>query len=167
MNYDDHDDDLDGVITRCSTTENVSNRSNLKRMHVMMAILLLYNQQIFVQLVMISGLGSVVLPKKTKKFMRKRKWNNKRDHKTVIDFIQLWSDSIFQRQFRLSREDFYAIHQAIMNFKTSYCGYDEEKHFKFATLSSGSPVTLELILFITLRILSGYYGPQFVTLMKH
>jgi hypothetical protein len=55
MNYDDHDGDLDGVITRSSTTENVSNRSNLKRMHVMMAILLLYNKQIFVQLVMISG----------------------------------------------------------------------------------------------------------------
>jgi hypothetical protein len=45
MNYDDHDDDLDGVITRCSATKNVSNRSNLKRMDVMMAILLLNNQK--------------------------------------------------------------------------------------------------------------------------
>jgi len=62
---------------------------------------------------------------------------------------------MFQWQFRLSKEDFYAVHQVIMNFKTSYCGYDEEKHFKFATLSSGSPVTLELRLFITMRILSG------------
>jgi hypothetical protein len=43
----------------------------------------------------------------------------------------------------------------IMNYKTSNFGYDDEKHFKFATLSSGSPVTLELRLFITLRILSG------------
>jgi hypothetical protein len=101
MNYDDHDDDLDGVITTCSTTENVSNRSNLKRMHVMMAILLLYNQQIIVQLVMISGLGSVVLPKKTKKFMHKRRRSNQRDHKTVIDFIHSWSDSMLQWQFRL------------------------------------------------------------------
>jgi hypothetical protein len=42
-----------------------------------------------------------------------------------------------------------------MNYKTSNFGYDDEKHFKFATLSSGSPVTLELGLFITLRILSG------------
>jgi hypothetical protein len=25
MNYDDHDDDADGVITTCSTTQNVSN----------------------------------------------------------------------------------------------------------------------------------------------
>ena len=82
MNYDDHDNDLDGGITTCSTTENVSNRSNLKRMNVMMAILLLYNQQIIVQLLMISGLGSVVLPKKKKKFMRKR-------NVTATDIIKL------------------------------------------------------------------------------
>jgi len=140
---------------------------HLKRRHVMMAILLLYNQQIIVQLLMISGLGSIVLPKKKKKFMHKRKRNNHCDPKTVNEFIHSWSDSMFQWQFTLSREDFYAVDQAIMNYKTSHCGDDEEKHFKFATLSSGSPVTLELILFITLRILSGYYGPQFVTLMKH
>jgi len=121
----------------------------------MMAILLLYNQQIIVQLLMISGLGSVVLPKKKKKYTLKRKRNNHRDHKTVIEFIHLWSNSIFQQQFRLSREDFYTVQQAMMNYKTSHCGYDEENHFKFATLSSGSPVTLELRLFITLRILSG------------
>ena len=147
----------------------------------MMAILLLYNQQIIVQLLMISGLGSVVLPKKKKKYTLKRKRNNHRDHKTVIEFIHLWSNSIFQQQFRLSREDFYTVQQAMMNYKTSHCGYDEENHFKFATLSSGSPVTLELRLFITLRILSGasyldmiwyavshqYFGPQFVTFMRH
>jgi hypothetical protein len=155
MNYDDHDDDADGVITTCSTTQNVSNRSHLKRRHVMMAILLLYNQQIIVQLLMIICLASVVLPKKKKKFTRKRKCNNHQDHKTVIEFIHSLSDSTFQWQFRLSREDYYAVHQAIMNYKTSHCGYDEEKLFKFATLSSGSPVTLELPLFITLRILSG------------
>jgi hypothetical protein len=62
---------------------------------------------------------------------------------------------MFQQQFRLSRDDFYAVHEAIINLKTSHYGYDEKMHFKFATLSSGSQVTLELRLFITLRILSG------------
>jgi hypothetical protein len=62
---------------------------------------------------------------------------------------------MFQRQFRLSRDDFYAVHEAIINYKTYHYGYDEKKHFKFATLSSGSLVTLELRLSIILRILSG------------
>jgi hypothetical protein len=40
--------------------------------------------------------------------------------------------------------------------KITYYGYDEEKHYKFAMLSSRSPMTLGLrLLFITLRILSG------------
>jgi hypothetical protein len=34
-------------------------------------------------------------------------------------------------------------------------GYDYEKHAMYATRSSGSPVPLELRLYITLRILSG------------
>jgi len=77
-----------------------------------MAIILLYNQQIIVQLLMISGLGSVVLPKNKKKFTHERKRNNHQDYKTVIEFIHSWIDSMFQWQFRLSREDFYAVHQA-------------------------------------------------------
>jgi hypothetical protein len=62
---DDADADADGVITNLST-QNVCNRSHLKTRHVIMVILLLYNQQIVVQLWMISGLGPVVLPKKKK-----------------------------------------------------------------------------------------------------
>jgi hypothetical protein len=34
-------------------------------------------------------------------------------------------------------------------------GYDYEKHIKYASLSSGSPITLELRLYITLRLCSG------------
>jgi hypothetical protein len=34
-------------------------------------------------------------------------------------------------------------------------GYDMECHYKYAPCSSGSPITLELQLFITLRLLSG------------
>jgi hypothetical protein len=56
MNSDDAADDANGVITTCST-QSVHNISHLKRRHVLMAILLLYNHQIIVQLLMISGLG--------------------------------------------------------------------------------------------------------------
>jgi hypothetical protein len=34
-------------------------------------------------------------------------------------------------------------------------GYDLEQHHKYASLSSGSPISLELQLYITLRFLSG------------
>jgi hypothetical protein len=63
---DDADADADGVITNLST-QNVCNRSHLKTRHVIMVTLPLYDQQIIVQLWIISGLGPVVLPKKNKK----------------------------------------------------------------------------------------------------
>ncbi len=155
INSDDDDDYADGVISTRGT-QNVCSISQLKRKQIITAILLLYNQQIIVQLLMISGLGPIVLPKKKKKrYTCKRKRNSHRYCKSVIEFIHSWSDSMFQRQFRLSRDDFYAVHEAIINHKASQYGYEEKKLFKFATLSSGSPVTLELRLFITLRILSG------------
>jgi hypothetical protein len=67
----DDDDDADGVITTRST-QNVCNVSHLKRRHLIMAILLLHNQQIIVQQLKISGLGSVVLPKKKKRYIRNK-----------------------------------------------------------------------------------------------
>ena len=66
-----------------------------------MVILLLYNQQIIVQLLMTSGLGTVVLPKKNKRYTRKRKQNKHQNRESVIAFIYSCSDSMFQWQFRL------------------------------------------------------------------
>jgi hypothetical protein len=59
----DADADADGVVSTHST-QNVCNISHLKRRHVIMASLLLYNQQIMVQLLMIRGFCLIVLPKK-------------------------------------------------------------------------------------------------------
>ena len=90
-----------------------------------------------------------------KSYTRKRKHKTHRDCIAVIDFIHSWSGNMFQRQFRLSKKDVYFLEDAMCDHKITYYGYDEEKHNKFAMLSSGSPATLELRLFIMLRILSG------------
>jgi len=61
---------------------------------------------------------------------------------------------MFKRQFRLTRNDFFLLERCIYN-KMSEKGYDSKKHHEYAVRSSGSPITLELRLYITLRILSG------------
>ena len=63
---DDNDNDADSVST-ASSNPNASNRSNLKRKHVFMALLLLYNHQFIVQLLMMSGALPVFLPRMKKK----------------------------------------------------------------------------------------------------
>jgi hypothetical protein len=88
------------------------------------------------------------LPKKEKS------GNEHRDRPRVIAFIRGMSGAMFERQYRISREDFWDIHRAVMDKKV-LDGYDEAKHLKYATISSGSPVTLELRMYITFRILSG------------
>ena len=85
---------------------------------------------------------------------RKRIGNVHRDRSNTIQFIRSWDDTMFKCQFRLCREDFYELEQAIMNHKTTQ-GYDMGRHYTFACRSSGSPITLELRLFITMRLLSG------------
>ena len=61
---------------------------------------------------------------------------------------------MFKRQFRLPRPDFFLLQHAIFE-NMSKKGYDLKKHHALATNSSGSPITLELRLYVTLRILSG------------
>jgi len=91
---DDNGNDADSVST-ASSNPNASNRSNLKRKHVFMALLLLYNHQFIVQLLMMSGALPVFLPMKKKFYTGKRKHNSHRDHRAVIDFIHSWSDTMF------------------------------------------------------------------------
>jgi len=50
--------------------------------------------------------------------------------------------------------EFYLLESLILDHK-SRNGYDYEQHIKYATQSSGSPITLELQLFITLCSCSG------------
>jgi len=85
---------------------------------------------------------------------RKRIGNVCRDRSSVIQFIRSWDDTMFKRQFRMCREDFYGLEKIIMDHKATQ-GYDMGRHYKQASCSSGSPITLELRLFITMRLLSG------------
>ena len=43
------------------------------------------------------------------KFVKKRKRKTTRNSKQAWDFILTWDDSLFQRQFRISKEDFFVI----------------------------------------------------------
>jgi hypothetical protein len=61
---------------------------------------------------------------------------------------------MFKRQFWLSPEDFHLLESLILDHKCQH-GYDYEQHMKYATKSSGSPIMLELRLFITLCLRSG------------
>ncbi len=76
------------------------------------------------------------------------------DRASVIQFVHRWEDVMFKLQFRLSPEDFYQLEKAILDHKFRQ-GYDLERHYRHASRSSGSPITLEVRLFITLRLLSG------------
>jgi hypothetical protein len=61
---------------------------------------------------------------------------------------------MFKRKFHMTRPDFFLLEATIMeNMERN--GYNHEKHNSFATRSSGSSISLELRLYITLRILSG------------
>jgi hypothetical protein len=82
------------------------------------------------------------------------KANVHRDRASVIRFIHSWDDDMFKQQFRLSWEDFASLENLILDHKFRN-GYDYEKYIKYASLSSGSPSTLELRLYITLRLCSG------------
>jgi hypothetical protein len=59
---------------------------------------------------------------------------------------------MFQRQFPLTWQEFYALHSEKLHHKSNHHDYDEGKHHKYAKISSGSSVTLELRLLITPRI---------------
>jgi hypothetical protein len=85
---------------------------------------------------------------------RKRQSNVHRDRSSVIQFIHSWTDDMFKRQFRLTREDFF-LHERCIYDNMAKKGYDSKKHYDLATRSSGSPITLELRLYVTLRICSG------------
>jgi hypothetical protein len=61
---------------------------------------------------------------------------------------------MFKRQFRLAQEDFFLLECRIFD-NVAKKGYDSKKHHVFATRSSGSPITLRLRLYVTLRICSG------------
>ncbi len=77
---------------------------------------------------------------------RNQRWNVHRDQSSVMSFIHSWSDDMFKQQFRLSHPDFFLLEATIME-NLERKGYDYEKHARYATRSSGSPMPLELRLY--------------------
>ena len=76
-----------------------------------------------------------------------RAGNKKRDRTAILKWAAELDDKMFRRQFRLQREDFFYVLLKISG--------DISKNEKQARNSSGSSITPELKLMITLRILAG------------
>jgi hypothetical protein len=90
------------------------------------------------------------------RYLQKQRLSNQiRSRECVISFIHLWDDVMFKRQFRLTRTSFWHLHNMLLLYKWENHDYYIQKHYKYAIRSSGSPVTLELQLYITIRLLSG------------
>ena len=69
------------------------------------------------------------------------------DRRGAMEFVHSWSDSIFERMFRLAREDFFDVLAKIAP--------KIEKNEEMARRSSGSGISPEMRLLITLRMLAG------------
>jgi hypothetical protein len=79
-----------------------------------------------------------------------------RKGKSVLRSIRLmrqdW-DSVIRFINSLSSSMLNLLHTAILDYLNRN-GYDESKHYKYARISSGSPITVELQLYVTLWLLS-------------
>ena len=75
-----------------------------------------------------------------------RAGNSHANREAALSFVREWDDEMFQRQFRLCREDFNDI-------LTSIAPLIERKE-RCARSSSGSSINPELRLYISLRILA-------------
>jgi len=140
-------------ITKPNDGNAMEIQSNLRALHDLFNVLMLQMCSLIESLLAISRIIPAV-KKRRRALKRKRKSNVHRDRRSVIRFIHSWSDDMFRRQFRVSREDFSLLENAIFE-KMERRGYDVDKHTSYAIQSSGSAITLELRLYITLRILSG------------
>jgi hypothetical protein len=104
-------------------------------------------------LLILSGVVPTV-KKKKKTSKRKRIGNVHRDRRSVIRFIHSWSEDMFRRQFRVTRDEVSLLETPILE-NMGRNGYNVSRHVAYATPSSGSPITMELRLYIMLQILSG------------
>ncbi len=148
------DDDVSSVDFH-SKTKNTSDTERVRHIHVIshLATVSSLNTMFYLQLLLLL-FNYLPTMRKRKGVKRTRQANEQRDRSSVIQFIRGWDDVMFKRQFRLCREDFYQLEQAVLDHKLCQ-GYNLERHYKYASWSSRSPITLELRLFITLRLLSG------------
>ena len=89
----------------------------------------------------------------------KRKRKTEYDRNQAWSFVQSWSNDVFQRQFRICREDFDEI---CIKCKMKYPGPNSSglKNYELAqkrsAASNKSPITMELKLAITLLQANGF-----------
>jgi hypothetical protein len=96
------------------------------------------------------------------RYSRCRVGNQHRDRHSIMNWANNLCDNMFQRQFRLVREDFYYVVEKIKH----YIG-KTERGVQQAINSSGSEISVELHLMITLRILAGAAYLDMIHYMVH
>jgi hypothetical protein len=77
-----------------------------------------------------------------------RKGNEHRDRQKPLEFVATWSDALFYKAFRMTRNDFCDLRESIKEVH-------RPRDVKMAKLSSGSMVSAETKLIVTLRTLAG------------
>lgn len=78
-----------------------------------------------------------------------KRGNLHRDRDYAVKQIAMWPDALFERMFRICREDFVDLRQSLID-----AGF-RPRNESMAELSSGSSISLETRIFITLRIVAG------------
>jgi len=106
---------------------------------------------------------------------KKRKKKVVRDRDSAWEFIQSWDDDLFHHQFRIERQEFFDL---CSKCKNCYPGKYEKglDNYNFSLIKGknstplSGPITMEIKLAITLRLLAGashldmiWYGVQLVT----
>jgi hypothetical protein len=95
----------------------------------------LCRKKIISNLLMMKQILTVLTITKTAKVAsRKRYLINKCSRNTICDrafavcFINSWNDNMFRRQFRLTRDDFWMLHNSLLQ-RMIQMGYSMEKHY--------------------------------------
>ena len=78
---------------------------------------------------------------------KRRRGNERRDRQTPLEFVATWSDALFYKAFRMTRSDFCDLRESIKEVHRA-------RQVKMAVLSSGSMVSAETKLIVTLRTLA-------------
>ena len=90
---------------------------------------------------------------------RTRARNIHRDRKGPLEFINSWSDKLFYRQFRMDRTDFQALKTKLIDNYPGSNGATGRVYYELAeemgTRSSGSCISMDIKLYVSLRLLAG------------
>lgn len=99
--------------------------------------------------VALAGAAAVVDAAQGAEEREPRQANQHRDREYAVKQIAQWPDVLFERMFRICREDFMNLRQSLIER-----GF-RPRNEAMGVLSSGSCISLETRMFITLRLLAG------------